>query len=62
MLPHRARAWRERLLGALTEQKGQRAFGGGRKGALSPADQVLPAAEWLRESPTDEVLGRRLVN
>ncbi len=57
VLPRHARARRERLLGALPEQKRQRAFGGGQQGALCPTDQVLLAVVWLRQYPTNEVLG-----
>lgn len=57
VLPRHTRAKRERLLGALPEEKRQRAFGGGQAGALKPADQVLLAVVWLRQYPTNEVLG-----
>ncbi len=57
VLPRHTRAKRERLLGALPEAQRQRAFGGGQQGALEAADQVLLAVVWLRQYPTNEVLG-----
>jgi len=57
VLPRHTSAKRERLLGALPLEQRQRAFGGGQQGALEAADQVLLAVVWLRQYPTNEVLG-----
>lgn len=42
---------------ALDRPDRARAFGGGDRPDLSPADQVLMAVIWLRQYPTNEVLG-----
>ncbi len=58
VLPRHARARRERLLGALPQQKRQRAFGGGQQGALSAADQVLLGRSAQRIFRSRTSLGR----
>lgn len=53
MLPRFASAEQQRL----QRPKRQRAPGGGRHADLAPRDQILLAVIWLRQYPTNEVLG-----
>jgi hypothetical protein len=53
MLPRLAEAEQRRLRREIR----QRAVGGGRHADLAPRDQILMAVIWLRQYPTNEVLG-----
>jgi DDE superfamily endonuclease/Helix-turn-helix of DDE superfamily endonuclease len=53
MLPRLAEAEQTRL----RRSNRQRAIGGGRHTDLAPRDQILMAVIWLRQYPTNEVLG-----
>lgn len=53
LLPHFAKAEQKRLY----RTNRQRVQGGGRHADLAPRDQILLAIIWLRQYPTNEVLG-----
>src|SRR5262245_3602127 len=55
MLPRFAEAEQTRL--HRTNRNRRRAIGGGRHADLAPRDQILLAVIWLRQYPTNEVLG-----